>query len=159
MYSGCPKTGRPVWQTGHNCVRFSNVRLSDVWLLSICPVIGQIEFNWTSDNRTILSGFQTYSIVQTSDNRTKLSGSDTKLVPTGLEPVSACVLYHTCQNRFGTGSKSVSAPGCPVGSNWNRTSDNRTLELEPTGQFGNRTTFENAKIRTSGFRTSTVFKD
>ena len=50
--------------------------------ISACLVIGrsvgtnlsgfqtEIEFNWTSDNRTILSGFQTFTVSQTSDNRT-----------------------------------------------------------------------------------------
>ena len=69
-------------------------------------------------------------------------------------------------NRFGT--------GCPVGNDWNRTSDNRTLEVESTGRpitgqlcpiirrclktggIYNRTCFKNAENRTSGFRMFTV---
>ena len=30
IYSECPKTGRPVWRTGHKSVRFSDFRFSDV---------------------------------------------------------------------------------------------------------------------------------
>ena len=52
QYSGCSKTGHPVWQTGHKSVR-----------ISACPVIGR-----PVDNN--LSGFQTYSITGMSDNWT-----------------------------------------------------------------------------------------
>ena len=90
LYSRCPKTGRPVWQTGRKYVRISNIWLSDVRLLPICPVIGQIECNWTSDNRTILSGYRTFTVSQTSEIRTKSSGFRTfgqLYLQTGLEPV------------------------------------------------------------------------
>ena len=37
-------------------------------------------------------------------------------------------------NGFRTGLEPVSAPGCPVEFNWNRTSDSRRLGLERTGR-------------------------
>ena len=59
LYSGCLRTGHPVWQTGHNCVRLSNfrniwkpdvyVRFSDVCYLSIYL---------TSENRTLCPVFR-----------------------------------------------------------------------------------------------------
>ena len=57
--------------------------------------------------------------------------------PVGIDfrPISDVLDQNECQNRFGTGSKPVSEPGCPVGNYWNRTFDNRRLELESTGQY------------------------
>ena len=127
----------------------SGFRISGYWTsgsIQSTPVIGRpvwtIDMNRTSDNRTILSGFQTKPVL----------------------------------NRFQTGLEPVSAIRRPVGSNWNRTSDNRRLKLESTGRpitrhlcpvirrclksrgIYNRTLFENAEIRTSGFQTLTVFR-
>ena len=43
-YSGYPRTGHPVWQTGHNCVQYSDVRA-----LTICPVFRRLLSIWKPD--------------------------------------------------------------------------------------------------------------
>ena len=111
-----------------------------------------------------MSGYRTSDWYQSSDNRTFMSGFQTdwcrNRFQTGLELVSALASTKT-------GSKPVSAPGCPVEMNWNRTSDNRRLELESTGlpeirtksgRLYNRRVFEISENRTSGFRIITVYR-
>ena len=37
IHSERPRTGRPVWQTGQNCIRLSNFRFSDVRFINLEP--------------------------------------------------------------------------------------------------------------------------
>ena len=81
-----------------------------------------------------MSGFQTLEIQNECRNR----------FGTGSKPVSALILYQTSGwKRFQTFPTGLPVPNqfrhwfCirrPVGNDWNRTSDNRTQEVESTGR-------------------------
>ena len=77
LYSVVPKTGRPVWQTGHKSVRISNFRFSDVRERSKTSGFRMPELIRAFEIRTILSGFQTLHLNRTSEIRTILSGFQT----------------------------------------------------------------------------------
>ena len=119
-------------------VRFPNVRLSDVRSISIC-----------------ISGYRT-----SGSNRLQPDNQYQNRFGTGFVSdvrLETFQTFLTSENRF----QPVSEPGCPVGSNWNRMSNNRRLKLLSTGRpitgqycpvirrclksggIYNRTTFEN----------------
>ena len=55
IYSGCPKTGRPVWQTGRFYVRFS-----DFQFLNVRRPFFISGFQTLSENRTLYPVFRRY---------------------------------------------------------------------------------------------------
>ena len=129
----------------------SENRTSGFWhfsFLSGCKIVRISDIIWNPDINVRLSDVRLFPIRTSGSNR--------------LEPVPNRFRHLFCIRR-------------PVGNDWNRTSDNQRLELEWTGRpitaqlcpvircclksggFYNRTCFENAEIRTSGFQTSTVY--
>ena len=117
MYSGCPKTGRPVWQTGHKSVR-----------ISACPVFERPRSNH-------FSGFQRLQIIITSEIRTICPDFRRLLFPICLKTGRYVRFSDVCyflsvwkpdvMSGFQTSGLKLS--GLKHLKHWNRTSDNRTI--------------------------------